>query len=677
MKQSVFLIAIAVGNYLSLMAGSFGAEPVMRDASNGPSGQPITIHLKTRHSAIVLAGDELAKYLNVMADNPRAAAVVTDGTAKIQLGLLSDFSVAVDGVKDASLDDAIYIDVQDSKGVIAGSNPRSVLFAAYQFFESCGCRWIRPGPEGDYVPRRRVDNLSVQIKDKAAYRFRGNTNAGTYSIDYILSKIEWNAKVGLNTFYNEFLIPKKNYVNWYSRKYPSQKAPEPRSDAEILAYHELLNREVKRRGMLLQAGGHGFNARFLGNPEIECDHEGVITIPDEKLEFLALVNGERLKGRTPTTTELCYSRPDVQQGLAQIVADYAEKRPKVDCLHFWFDDRPNNTCECERCRDRKPSEFFVQILNGIDRELTRRGLPTRIVFLIYQDLRWAPDTERFANPDRFVLMFAPSGRVYDEPYQLPPPGLALPPYQLNKSPGTRDVREHLAFLQAWQRIFQGPGFVYDYHMVWYHFFDQGYYGLMEVMAEDIRRLPQMQLDGFVSCQTQNAFYPHGFPVHAHARLLWDPQQRVEDLARGYFEGAFGPEGGLALEQMKLLSDLFSPKYFYAKRQSKSAAEFSDAEHQAVRQKLRQVADAVQRFQPVIDRNLERNHPSHRLSWKYLSVHAGMVVPMAQALLARAEGRTKDEAARWAEVRQYLIEHEAAMEGMFDFYRFQQTFPGVR
>ena len=218
MNPSTSFASLLVACHLGLAGAALAAQP-------GKPDDPVTVGLETRHSAIVLAGDELAKYLGLMADNPRAAAVVTEGTAKIQLGLLSDFSVAVDGVKDASLDDAIYIDVQDSKGVIAGSNPRSVLFAAYRFLESCGCRWIRPGPEGDYVPRRRVDNLSVQIKDKAAYRFRGNTNAGTYSIDYILAKIEWNAKVGLNTFYNEFLSPKKNYVNWYSRKYPSQKAP--------------------------------------------------------------------------------------------------------------------------------------------------------------------------------------------------------------------------------------------------------------------------------------------------------------------------------------------------------------------------------------------------------------------------------------------------------------------
>ena len=383
-------------------------------------------------------------------------------------------------------------------------------------------------------------------------------------------------------------------------------------------------------------------------------------------------------GRTPTTSELCYSRPDVQQGLAQIVADYAEGRPEVDYLHFWFDDRPINTCECERCRDKKPSEFFVQILNGIDRELIRRGLSTRIVFLIYQDLRWAPDTARFANPDRFVLMFAPSGRKYDVPYELPPPGFPVPPYQPNKNPGTSDVREHLAFLREWQRIFQGPGFVYDYHMTWYHFFDQGYYGLVDVMAEDIRRLPQMNLHGFVSCQNQKAFYPHGFPMYAHARLLWSPQQQVDDLARAYFESAFGADGALALAQMKQLSDLFSPLYFYARRSgTAAAAKPGDPVGQAVPEKLLQVPDAVQKFRPVIERNLARGDPAHRLSWKHLSVHAGMVVPMAEALRARVEGRSKDEAAHWKAVRQYVIDHEAITENVFDFFWFQRTFPGVR
>ena len=86
---------------------------------------------------------------------------------------------------------------------------------------------------------------------------------------------------------------------------------------------------------------------------------------------------------------------------------------------------------------------------------------------------------------------------------------------------------------------------------------------------------------------------------------------------------------------------------------------------------------MQKFRPVIERNLSRGHPAHQLSWKYLSVHAGMVVPMAEALRARAEGRTKDEAAKWKLVRQHLIAHEDTIEGVFDVFWFQQTFPGIR
>ena len=48
------------------------------------------------------------------------------------------------------------IDVTDGKGRIAGSNPRSVLLGVYRFLEEAGCRWLRPGTDGDYVPKRAL-----------------------------------------------------------------------------------------------------------------------------------------------------------------------------------------------------------------------------------------------------------------------------------------------------------------------------------------------------------------------------------------------------------------------------------------------------------------------------------------------------------------------------------------
>ena len=690
MKPVVLLVSVVLAHQIVFWGGmqsaAIAAAPAEDVQSHARGEGAILIGLKNRHPAIELACAELAKYLGRMAGDPSAASAVTEPVSgyfgaspeeaprHLELGLFSDFGLSTDGLEDADLDDAIHVDVHDSKGIIAGSNPRSVLFAAYRFLEAAGCRWLRPGPDGDYVPSRRIDNLSVRLADKAAYRFRGHNNSGSYSVDYIVSKIEWGAKVGLNTFYNEFFIPQKSYQSWYAREYPSQKTPAPRTDAEITAYHQLVNREVKRRGLFLHAVGHGWNARLFGCPEIECHHWGDLEVPENQTRYLSLVGGERVK-RGPTFTELCYGNPAVRRRLVHLVADYAEAHPEVDYLHFWLDDRMNNTCECELCRDQRVSDFYVMMLNAIDRELMRRDIATRIVFLIYQDTLWPPENERFLNQDRFVLMFAPISRLFDEPYAVPDEGLVLPPYQLNQNASPQDIAMNVAFLQAWQEAFGGLGFVYDYHMFYIHFYDQGYYGYLDVLAEDIRRLPRLKLDGFVSCQMQRSFYPHGFPHDAHARLLWNPTSELEDLARSYFEGAFGSDGTSALKYVQTLSDLFSPKHFYRLRRTRDGRP-GDEEIQDARNKLSRVKDAVHRFRPVIERNVSGHDPARALSWKHLSIHSGMAVLMADALLARDEGRKADEQAAWKAMREYVVEHEDATDGAFDVFSFRRIFPAL-
>lgn len=427
--------------------------------------------------------------------------------------------------------------------------------------------------------------------------------------------------MGLNTFFNEWFIPRMNFDRWYSRRYPSAQSPAPRSDAELGAYSELLKREVQRRGMILQAVGHGWNAFFMGNPEAQCDHDGRLIVPEEQRQFLALVNGERdyhtLAGgkrvpQRPTMVDLCYGHPEVRRRLIQLVADYAQAHPEIDYLHFWLDDRRNDTCECPRCREQRVSDHYVALLNGIDRELTGRQLSTRLVFLIYQDTVWPPQAERFANPDRFVLQFSPVSRLYDIPYEAPPAGLKLAPYRLNQNVLPSSIQENVGYLREWQQVFPGRGFAYDYHFVWAHFFDQGYVGFLDVLAEDIRRLPKVGLDGFVSCQNQKAFFPHGLPQHAHARLLWKPDTPVQELAADYFAGAFGGDGKLALEHMKTLSALFHWARFYQMYRVKPPATPVE-EVRGVAADLARVNEVTARFRPVIERNLAAADPVRRLS----------------------------------------------------------------
>src|SRR5690606_23914190 len=89
-------------------------------------------------------------------------------------------------------------------------------------------------------------------------------------------------------------------------------------------------------------------------------------------------------------------------------------------------------------------------------------------------------------------------------------------------------------LRIWQSKFNGDGFVFDYHMTWHHYFDQGYYGLTKVLMEDIRKLPDLDLNGYVACEVLNTYFPTGFPNELMARLLWDSSRDVEELAEHYF-----------------------------------------------------------------------------------------------------------------------------------------------
>ena len=104
--------------------------------------------------AIDFAASELRKYLRMM--RPEAGDVRiscnkerTDG---FRLGLMQDFGLDVSDVADTFLDDIIYIDTKENTGIIAGSNPRSVLIAVYEYLKKLGCGFYFPGVDGEYVP---------------------------------------------------------------------------------------------------------------------------------------------------------------------------------------------------------------------------------------------------------------------------------------------------------------------------------------------------------------------------------------------------------------------------------------------------------------------------------------------------------------------------------------------
>ena len=419
--------------------------------------------------------------------------------------------------------------------------------------------------------------------------------------------------------------------------------------------------EIDRRGLIHHRIGHGWASRVLGITsgawhEKNSDSE----VDPDRGKLIALIGGERkLFNGSGIDTNLCYSDPQVIRLLADAVTAYAREHPHIRYLHFWLADQANNQCECERCRGRRPADQYVEILNRIDEKLTAEGLETKIVFLIYLDLLWAPETARFANPDRFVLMYAPIRRSYSMPMaedgnrQAAPfarNGFVLPP----EAGGT------LPYLRAWQRVFQGDSFIFDYHYMWDYINDPGSVSCARIMEKDMENLGSLGLNGMMSCQNLRVFMPGGLGMNLMGETLWTGKARFEERAKAYFAAAYGADGEACLALLEDISRALDPMIL---RGEKPVA----GEAQAAR--FAAIAGRIDAFLPVIERNLNAPSPLLRKSWECMAFHVRLCRRLSQLLLCAARGESEAMETRWQEIRAYVCDNEPRFQREFDAFEF--------
>ena len=634
------------------------------------------LHIQTQSSdtTILFAARELKRYLEKMSSAPLEIALnqtAAVGDSMLSLGLFADFSLSAEALQDPQSDDAIDIKVEQLNGRIAGSNPRSVLIAVYRFLELSGCCWLRPGKDGDVIPQKDITGLSAVLQDTASYRHRGMCIEGSVSLENMLDSVAWAPKVGLNTYMLEFMLPYLYFDKWYSHHGNPFKEPEPRSIEECYAYKAMIAREIKRRGMTYHDMGHGWTCTAVGlpaelvrpwnafYPEIE---PGVQKKMDK---YLAMIDGERkIVHDSPLNTNLCYGNPEVRDIMVDNMLTYCLQHPEVDVLHLWLGDSWNTQCECELCADTTPSDFMIMICNKLDKVLARHKVKTKICFIAYVDTMWPPQNEHLENPDRFMLLYAPISRTYSEPYDDNTEGVVLQPYVRNKLPRPRHVRENIGYLKEWFKTFAGDGLCFEYHFWLDHYFDPGYYAMGKILAQDIRQLEKLGLNGIIEDQTQRAYFPTGFPMYLYGKTLWNKDAGFDALAKAYFAGAFGEDADACLCYMASLSELFDPVYLRGDK--------GEAVNPGMVEKLARIPALVAAFKPVIDRNLSARDTAVALSWRYLSDHSQMVIMLADALKARAGGDMQAARTYWRQLERYAYALEDQIQPALDVHDFTRS-----
>lgn len=621
--------------------------------------------------AIAFAVGELEKYLKKMDGHIMtailAAETFQDAADTLRVGLDPAFS-GVPGVDDPRFDDAIYVDVKDGCGIITGSNPRSVLIAVYRYLAELGCAFLRPGKDGEVIPKTEPDKTGVHIAEKASYRHRSVCIEGADSFENVRDMIDWLPKVGMNGYFTQFLVPFTFFDRWYRHEDNPTLPPEPVTVEEVAGMRKILAGEIKKRGMSYHAAGHGWTCEPLGIPGLGWDTEGV-KVPAGTKKYFALVNGKReLWNGVPLNTNLCYSNPAVRERMTDAIVEYLVQNPEVDYLHFWLADDSNNHCECENCVER-PSDYYVMLLNLLDKKLTARGIETKVVFLIYVDLLWEPVKEKLLHPERFVLMFAPITRTYSRSFtDTGADEIPLSPYVKNRLKMPATVGENIARLKRWQSFANCDSFDFDYHFMWDHFLDPGYFRMAQILYKDMKGLCKIGLNGMLSCQCQRVFFPSSLGMAVMAKTLWNRETPFEKIASDYFNAAFGEDGGRVMDYLKTLSDLFDPEYL---RAEKPAVNPENAE------KYAKMPAVVGKFLPVILENIHKDHPNAvKLSWTYLAYHADYCILLSHCLAFRAQGNEEAAHTAFDELVRFMRGLEPKLQRVFDLFEFIETYRRV-
>ena len=612
------------------------------------------IKIQCDASAVALAATELKEYL---------------GRLKVS-ATFSKVIIILDVQPFSNCENDTYsvnVDFSKGGGTIIGNNPRSVLFGCYKLLTMIGVRWIRPGKEGEYIPENPDLSQPFCILSQAAYRHRGLCIEGAMSKDNVLDTIQWMMRLGFNSYFIQFRNAYTFFARWYNHEENPEIAPEGFNEETAAILTREIQAEVKRRGMVLQMVGHGWTCEPLGIPGREwAPYRG--HIPKGSETFFALVNGKReLWGGIPLNTNLCYGNELVREMVTDDVVKFAKNNPDVDIIHFWLADGMNNQCECPECIVKRPADWYVDLLNLVDKKLTETQSPIKIVFLIYVDLLWPPENSRLINPDRFIMMFAPITRSYSRPLIMESDNThsPIPEFKRNHLEMPTDPGMNMVFLRAWQKICPvNDSFSFDYHFMWDHHKDPGLYAIVKTLHQDCRNLRNMGLDGFVSCQSSRLFFPHGLGMFVLGQTLWNPELTFDEMAADYFHTAYGEGWQYVQEYFRAVSALFQPPLWRnegTKQQKKIAANH-----------LCEYENLVGVIAPILCTRLKKNVSCQHESWALLEKHIDLCRLIVKFLQAEWGGQGNKTAAA-AELFAWVRKNELRLQHVLDAYEFIYTY----
>lgn len=624
---------------------------------------------------IDFAATELKKYLRMMMPACGEIDIIydPDATDGFRLGLLEHFGLPCEA-EDPSQDDVVHIDTTKNGGILAGSNPRSILFAVYRFLKCNGCRFLFPGVDGEYIPQRKPE--PVKYHKLADHRYRAHTTEGSPSIEDVLRYIDYHAKQEMNAYavYSIYPYHRRHYLHWNNDQ---NRTPEPVDNDLVEQWQALCETELSKRGMLIWGGGHKWVSRTIGlDPKDRYLYKLENKEPAPGICInMAQINGIRgLRKKDPGFTNFCMSRADLRTKLANMVADCAAQNRQYSQIGVYLADNNHNHCECEQCQKYIPSDWYIMIANEIDDLLTQKGLDTKIQLIAYVDCMFPPEKIRLNNPDRFILKATPISRKYTYSLNAADPLPPTKPYVRNAWEVPTNTEEYYAYFKKWQEIAGCPSIVYEYHYWLHQYRDPGMMRMSRRIYEDVMSWKDFGTCGCVQDGSNKSFFPNGFIDYIYGATLLNRDLDYDAELQDYFHHIYGEDWLLAKQYLESISDAFDHAYMCGQKSIDAAkGEMYNPEHA---KNLAQVKEITTEFRKVINEHLAMPTRPQTVSWRLLQQHSMWCEGIAEAFILKCHG---DNAGALECLNKFLLDfgkHESETERYFDFGLAAESFKKI-
>lgn len=454
------------------------------------------------------AGAELKKYLGKisgasfsMTSVPRNRTIIISVSEKDLSGKPENsYRISKDKNK-------IYLSATDETGA---------LYAVYDFLSRLGCRWAAPAfnfynGTHEYVPRsntlvythRENDLQSPAFKYRKLYIEEGLSHNSTN----LAQLVEWMPKARFN-----ILVAPMNYqghgrVQWDN-------------------WRTLLSPELKKRGLKVEVGGHGYQ-NFL-NASMESG-----TLFSQHPEWFGMSeNGERSPDKKWVC---CTSDPRAVAYVHNNILAYLKARPDINIFDFWPPDG-EEWCHCANCTALGSASTRHALFVNQTAQFLKKHLPyVKLECLAYSHYTAPPDSV-VLDPD-ILVDFCPIRQNFD--YQIYEP----------EAENNRFYNDHL---KAWSNLFKGEISLYSYYRryAWRSLPNI----LTHYMQKDLKYYKKTGVNGVSVYSEPGDWFTYGINHYVLSELAWNPDVKVDSLVQLYCATVYGTAAKTAIAAYRELEE---------------------------------------------------------------------------------------------------------------------------